>query len=378
MKKIAILSLALLAFAFTASAAEFIQPPSKMQGSVSTMEQDVHKNLYIAGANVTVNSKTLDDLAAAGGMVTINGDVEKDLLLAGGNLTVNGAVGDNARIAGGNISISGPVLGDLVVAGGNITVAEKATVGGDLVVGGGNITVDSDIKGNVKIGGGAVMINSTITGNVDVMANKSLTFGPNSVVMGRIVYKGPSEAIIQDGAKVSTIDFTMIASRNVAGKIAALITIATLIKLLALFIAAWVLNRIFKGTFQTLSEHIYAKPWHSMGIGALVLFGVPLLAVILMITVLGLYLGLFLLVSYCLILLTSALLMPYFVGASVVAMYNKTSNLKLGWQELVYGLLIVTLVGWIPFIGWLAVLLVYLMTIGEVALHSLQKEHINI
>src|SRR3989344_4261573 len=114
-------------------AAEFIAPDKGADPNVGTLTQETHKNLYIAGAAVTINGPSLGDLYAAGGMVTVNGIVEKDLMVAGGNINLNGSVGDDLRVAGGNISISAPVAGDLLVAGGNVTVAQKATVGADLV-----------------------------------------------------------------------------------------------------------------------------------------------------------------------------------------------------------------------------------------------------
>lgn len=379
MKKAAILSLAMLMFAFTAAAAEFVGPDRKVgNGNVTFSAGEQHKNLYAAGGNVTVNSDTAGDLFVAGGMITVNGSVEKDLAVGGGNVNLNGEVGDDLRAGGGNVTVNSPVGGDLLIGGGNVNITEKSSVGGDLSIGGGNVAIDSPVNGNVKIGGGSVLINSKITGTVTVMADQDLTFGPKSEVTGKIVYKGPKEAVVKEGAIVSAIEFTKVAPKNVGGKVAALLTIATLIKLLAMFIAALVVNKLFKGTFQTLAEHIYSKPWHNLGIGALVMFATPIAAIILMITVLGFYLGLLLMACYFLILLTASLLLPYFVGSAAVAMYNKTSTLRLGWQELILGLLLVTIVGWIPFIGWLAVCVVFLMCVGEMTHHALQNEHINI
>lgn len=354
-----------LMLATTASAAEFIPAGDQMQSSVSTREEDVHKNLYIAGASVTVNGKTLGDLAAAGGVVTLNGDVEKGLLLAGGNLTVNGSVGENARIAGGNISISGPVSGDLVVGGGNITVAQKANVGGDLVVGGGNITLDSDVAGNVKIGGGAVTINGKISGNVEIMASKSLTFGPTSEVLGKIIYKGAQPAVVSAGAIVGVIDYTQIQNRAAAQNhgFFGFMFITSLLKLLMLLVAGLVLCWLLPAKTSAVVHQAISSPLHNLGVGALVLIISPILGIVLMVTVVGLYLGLVVLLIYGLFLILSSILALFYVGRLVWGWYQKDAPAN-QWRDLGVGALVTLLVGLIPIIGWLALAVVWVITLG--------------
>lgn len=78
--------------------------PSQGSPNVVVGSQESHRNLYTAGANVTVNGDVTGDLTAAGGMVSITGTVQQEVLLAGGTLDVSGQVGGNARLAGGNIT----------------------------------------------------------------------------------------------------------------------------------------------------------------------------------------------------------------------------------------------------------------------------------
>src|SRR3989344_3003471 len=116
-----------------AYAAEFMA--AGKDGNISIGSSETHRNLYIAGGNVSVNSPISGDLFAAGGGVNITGNVEQDLFAAGGNINVAGNVGGDARVAGGSIVLNNPVGGDLLVAGGNVSLSERAIIGGDLVVG---------------------------------------------------------------------------------------------------------------------------------------------------------------------------------------------------------------------------------------------------
>ena len=91
--------------------------PAQGKADVTISAQAGHKNVYAAGATVTVNSDISGDLAAAGGSVNVTGKVQQEALLAGGSLDLSGAVGGTARLFGGNITVSGPIGGDLAIAG---------------------------------------------------------------------------------------------------------------------------------------------------------------------------------------------------------------------------------------------------------------------
>jgi hypothetical protein len=368
-KKIIVLSLVALMFSFTAQAAEFIAPVDKTQSNVSTMEKDVHKNLYIAGASVTVNGQTLGDLVAAGGMVTVNGNVQKNLIVAGGNITINGSVGENLRVGGGNISISSPVSGDLLIGGGNISIAQKANVGGDLIVGGGNVNVDSDVKGSVKIAGGTVTINGKVSGDVEVIASKSLTFGSNSEVLGKVTYKGPQPAVINEGAKIGTIDYTEV-HKKVAqtGGIIGLLIISSLFKLLMFLVSALVLCWLLPSKISAVVRQAISDPWRSLGIGVLVMIVSPILGVLLMISVVGMYLGMIVFLVYALLMILASILALFYTGNLVWGWYRKDAPVNL-WRDLGIGAVVMLVLGLIPVIGWIAFLILWLITLGALITH---------
>jgi hypothetical protein len=371
MKKIKVLStvFALLAIAATASAAEFIAPSKDSSDkNVSTLQNETHKNLYTAGAAVTINGKTLGDLFAAGGMVTINGDVQQDLNVAGGNLNINSNVGSSAHIAGGNISINSPVASDLFVAGGNITISQKATVGGDLIGAGGNLSIDSNVNGNAKLGGGYITINGTINGNLDVVASQGLTFGRTSKVSGTITYRGPKKAVVDEGAKVGTINFIQIHPRSPGHFLLGFFLLTTLIKILALLVLALVLAWLLPNKTKAVVKYAMTSPWIDLGIGALILIVSPILGVILMITIVGFYIGIAVFLIYLLLLILTSALMFFYIGNLIWSWYDKNAQPHM-WRNLLIGFVACIILSFIPFIGWLAILIVWLITLGALATH---------
>ena len=171
--------------------------------TVSSSEQ--HKNLYVVGGNVLVNSNTTGDLIVAGGNVTIEGTVEGDIMVAGGTVYINGAVGGDVRAVGGTLTLNSSVGGDVVVAGGTLIANEKATVGGDLYAAGGEMTLLGAVAGQVRVRADRLTINAAMPGNVELKAMQSISFGGKTVFGNVAKYKAPAEAQVENGASLGRI-----------------------------------------------------------------------------------------------------------------------------------------------------------------------------
>ena len=326
--------------------------------------QESHKNLYVAGGQVTVNSNTKGDLTAAGGMVNVTGDIEQEALIAGGNIDISGSVGNTMRIAGGNITVNGPVGGDLVVAGGNVSLSGKAEVMGDVMVVGGNVVINAPVKGNVKIAAGSVTINSVISGSVEVAATKQLNFGSGAQIAGGISYKGPQAAAVDPAAKISQINFTKIQAKNLKPVFTGLLTLGFLIKLLAWIITAWILVHFKKNFVLKLNDEFRAKPWENLGVGFLALVATPVAVVILLITLVGYYLAFLLGLAYVLTLAATALLSSIVLGYLLLSKMHKPGEALADWQAVVIGVVVWMIIAFVPVIGWLAMCVWFLMVLG--------------
>jgi hypothetical protein len=380
MKKAVLLFLLVLGFMviYQAKAAEFLSGKKSENGLVSISSSEVHKNLYIAGANVTVNSNVLGDLYAAGANISIAGTVEKDLNAVGSTVNVNNQVNGNARLAGGNISLNYPIKGDLLTAGGFINISEKASIGGDLLAAGGNITIDAPVSGYVKIAGGNVLINNMVSGEVFVETkakNGSLTFGPNAKVLGKITYKGQNPAIIKDGAKVSSIQFTKVAPINSANGFKALFGFGLIIKFFGLLLTAYIAVRLFNPQVLEATNVANQNPWANLGIGLLVLIATPIVALLLFATLIGYYFALILLSLFAVACLISTIFSILIVGSWIMKLVYKQATFTANWKTVIAGLIALTIAALIPLIGWLLCFLVYLVSLGTLIRMYWQKIH---
>ncbi len=361
-----------LCLAVTSSAAEIIKP-GKEDPNVTVASSEIHKNLYVAGANVTVNGNTEGDLVAAGGMVSVVGDVENEAMVAGGTVILSGKINGHARIAGGNITISAPIGGDLILGAGNVTITEKSSVGGDLVAGVGNFTLNAPVKGNIKLAGGNLTINSKVDGTVEVVAGSAknsqgtLIFGPKAEVLGKIVYKGANQAIVKEGAKVGRIEYTPLTVKAGFGRmLIALLTIGFLIKLVGLIVAGLILARFKRNWLSKVFESLQARPFANLGWGLTGLIMIPVVVIILFVTVVGYYLAFILGISYALLLVLVNLVAALVTGNLVMTYLTRSKMNSFSWQAIVIGVVLYTLLGFIPFLGWLIDFFLFLFTLGAV------------
>lgn len=364
----------LLVLAPVASAAEFLSPADN-QGNVTLSSTETHHNAYVAGGSVFVNSATTGDLYAAGGNLTIEGTVEQDLVVAGGTITVNGTVGGDVRVAGGNVTINSKVGGDLVVAGGTVIVSEKGSVGGDAMVAGGTVNFDGAVGANMKIRAGEVTINSPVFGTVDVVADKSLTFGSKAAIAGSIKYKGTQEAVVKDGAAISHVDFQKEEGRGDRGHgagrmLAGIITLAFFVKIVGIILFGLLLLKIYPRTTRTLVQNMRANPWHNMLLGFVGLIVMPIAAVILMITLVGIYVAFLVLLVWLILALITSVIACIYAGAWVIKMINKKSEMVVDWQALVVGTVVLVIISIVPILGVLIFIALMLMAFGATLRHA--------
>ncbi len=360
-----ILAIIFMAFApILTDAADYLPKNKTEGGNVNVSGNQEYKNLFVGGGNVSINKKILGDLFAAGGSVNMASPIEKDLFAAGGNISISAAVGEDARLAGGNITINSPVGGDLMTAGGTVNISEAATIGGDFWSGAGILNLNSNVRGNAKLAGGEILINSVISGNVEIRADKKLVFGPQSKVLGKIVYRGSSEAVIQDGAQVNQIEFHKI-EKTRAASAKRIVSVFLLIKIVALFVAALIALKLFGKSAHSIVSRPHAKPWVNLGIGFLGIIAIPIAALILLLTVLGFLAGLILIFCFILALLFSSIFATLFIGSLAEKWILKKTEINLTWRTAIWGVVISAIINLIPIVGWIVMFIAYLMVFGS-------------
>lgn len=334
-------------------------------------------NVYVAGGSVNVTTPVTGDVIAAGGNIQVLKDVSQDLAIAGGSITVLGNTGGDVRVAGGNILINGNVAGDLIVMGGTITVSPNVSIGKDVIIAGGQITLDGNVLGDVEVNGGIATLNGRIQGNVKANVDSKLVIGEKAVIGGSLEYKAKNaEALtVNIGAvitgetvfKESRLNTASIDRGTVRNIVIAIIGALALFKVVSLLIAALLLTWFFKKYSASVVKETLGDPLKMLGRGFIALVVVPAAAILLLITLFGAMFGIIAMLLYVVMLIVSCIYAGVIVGVWLSHLVYKTTEYTITWKNVTVGVVLLTLVSFIPVIGWIVRLFVVLITLGSIA-----------
>ncbi len=327
------------------------------------------QNIYAVGQHVDVTAPVEGDLVAAGETVTIRGAVSSDALLAGSHVEVAAPIAGDLRVVGAEVSVQQAVGGELTVAGQEVTVMAGAPITKDVYIVGGTVTFSGATAGALVIRGGDVYIDGAVAGDVSVKNTRSLKVGPHAVIQGALNYSGQNEATIDPDAKIAGgSHFTRTAehrdSKEQRGWFAAMFTVWALIKIAGWWILAYILLSVWRKPVMRMQADLRGNFWWRVLYGFCFLILLPIAAIIIMFTVVGivpalialLVYGALLLLAGVLLALTSASLLNEFV-------FKKKYSSLPGWLVLV-GVLATCLVMFIPIVGWLVGFIVFLAGFG--------------
>lgn len=357
---LSVVTLPVTAFAQTSSREERIVTLNK--------NQTVNHDYFGAGDQVTINGTVNGDAYIAGGKVDINGTINGDLLVAGGQVTIRGVVAQNIRGAGGNITVLGTVGRNITLAGGNLTIEPSAKITGNAVLAGGNIDILSQVK-DLTLAGGNVQVASTVLGNITAGVGR-LTVADGADVKGSINYWSEDKANVSNGASVSgqtsfhrTREITTARESSVkaAGILAGLAVFFTIISFLGSLIIGALIIYFLPVYSQKTSALITNNLGTTIIVGLAVLIATPVLAILLMVTLVGFPIAMITLFAYGVMIYLSKIFVAMAIGAYVAKMGK--FRLSPFWA-FTTGLVLYYILGFIPIIGWLLKLLVLLAGVG--------------
>lgn len=360
MKRISFVFLILLSpLLFSVFAQELQSRESVVLPKGSTVNQDY----FASGESVTLAGTVNGDAYIAGGNITVPGTVNGDLLVAGGTITVAGTVAGDVRAAGGQIIITGNIEGNVTTGGGSVTITNSARLGGSLVAGAGSLSIMGPVERGMTIGAGSVQLSNTIGGNVLAGVGR-LTLTPDAVIQGNLTYYSKDKAEIQQGAQVvGNVNMQQIKEKD--KKAPAAVALATfipgLLYLISLFIMGLLFLRFLPIFTQDTTNLVGREPWKSLGVGLLILILTPIVVVLLMVTVIGIPIGLVLFAAYLIYFYLSVMFVAIFIGKKILRQNGKT---RAGVLALSIGLIIYGIISLIPIIGGLFTFLVMLIGMG--------------
>jgi cytoskeletal protein CcmA (bactofilin family) len=281
-----------------------------------------------------------------------------DYVGAGGSQVIAGRIHGSARAAGGEIRMAASVGRNATIAGGRIEIDPAAVIERNAYIAGGTVLTNGRVRQNLLISGGAVVLDGVVDGSVDITAGE-LRVGPRAVIAGNLRYRVPARNVRIDSAAHIGGTVTALPAQDWRGA-------------LRFFRALWLIGFLIAGAvavalaprFATeAAERLRERPGPSALIGFLWLIIVPIIAVLVAMTVIGLPLGLLAFAVYAVLLYLGRAVLAVWLGRLVLG--TRVGPGRAGAiASFLTGGIIIVLLGLLPGIGPLALLVASLLGVG--------------
>ncbi|HET9411891.1 MAG TPA: hypothetical protein VFO38_03525 [Candidatus Saccharimonadales bacterium] len=321
-----------------------------------------NNSLYIAGNTVTVAGTVKGDLFCAGQNVNITGTVEGDVICAGQIVHIDGNVMGDVRVAGVDVEVAASVGGSATVFAENINVKQDSKIGRDFTFASSRTVVDGSVGRDILGNAVAMRLAGNVGRNVDGEFS-TLNLDSKLIVQGNLTYSGSTPATMADGAVVQgETKYTQTTDNGPANKTAAMIW-GAFYGLIAMFMIGVAAIALAPRGFDAVAAVFRKRPIASATGGAASILLVPALIVLLFASLFGLPLAIILALMLTICLIGALAVAGYGLGWVIVE--------KLHWPSrgrrvvsLFLGLLVLSLLGLVPFIGGFVVFFAVLMGLG--------------
>jgi len=335
---------------------------------------------FLTGLSATQTLVAPRDVMAAGATVSLRGTVAQDTHATGFDVEIEAETGGSVYAAGASVTLRGIIGQDLSATGFTVRTTPDAVTAGNARLSGGVLTIEGPVTGALTASGGEVVLNAPVGGDA-VMAAGSLRFGPDAKIGGTLRYFAsepvaiPASVISPD--RVSFVE-TKMADRfrdmgrmmgrdsmpAMPGFVPMFAGFAVTLGFLALLGAAFL--AFLPGPVEALRQSALARPGRCLVAGFLglaCLFGlVPVSAM----TILGLPLVPFVVLAILVLWTLAYLLAVYVLALRLLAALSGQAEPGT-WGRvgaLVAGVVIVALLNFVPFLGWMINLALVLWGLG--------------
>jgi cytoskeletal protein CcmA (bactofilin family) len=352
---IVLLTLSLPSFALERRHAEFVTVEAN---------ETVDDTLLAAGNTVRVEGVINGDLLAFARTLEVRGIVKGDLVSFAKRTVVSGTVEGRIYNFSQSLDLDGELDHSIYGWVQSLRLDNRGHVGDGIVVGAGDISLEGEVKRSATIFAGNIDVSGTI-GRDLTMAGGSLTLTNTARVGGNLSahVRQLKDVHIADGASI-------LGKRDIQVRVRESqftrpsFYLHQAVWLAAAMLVGWLGLVLFPGFFQACTQAV-GVGWRSLGLGVGVLAGAPVAIVVAAVTLVGIPVSLMLLAVY----LTAIYLAKIWVGAFLGRMLLKSSgSTRRDWLlGLLVGLLILTIVGFIPYLGGLVRLAIVCLGLGAFA-----------
>jgi hypothetical protein len=342
---------------------------------ISAKLNEISGDLILSSEKININARLVNgNINSIGAQVFIGGRIIQSVRIYGNQISTDARIGRNLAVA------SFPAR-DFMGLGSKIELLNDCFVGKDADLYGSEIIVGGDIDGNLNATGDFITLGGEITGDATITAHKQLILLPSCRISGKLHYKSPYAAQIEEGAQVLSGDVEHIRISKERG----LLDIPfnwRIILAVAAFLTGLIIVFGCKNIVKFIVEIMAFRFGQALGIGFISSLGTILYTILFLTTFMFalFYKAVFVLVPPLLIVLIaiavafylSMILVAIFTGRLIITRITGKSECSPG-RALLLGLIVLTGLYMIPYIGTVLEVMTAMLGFGAIAIGCYRK-----
>jgi hypothetical protein len=324
--------------------------------------ETIHGDIFMSGQILRIEGTVDGDVYAFGQQVTVSGHITGDLICFSQSARVSGKIDGNIRSFTNNIVISGEVGRSMTGFNEVFTLDTNGSIGHSLTMFSQTVTLDGKVGQDFLGFFQQATLSGFIGGSVEAKgASMNITGGAE--IDGKASFEGDKPANVSSDAKLaSPVEYKKMEHRSTERGVGYYIWLVIWAAALILFgLVQFGVMPKFASDVVDAAENIGA----SFGLGVLVLPGVFIAACIACILVVGMFVGISTLLLWIIAMLSAEIVVGTLIGRWIM---GRTSEFWPSVGRMAIGILILTVITHIPWVGGWAKLAMILWGMGAIAL----------
>jgi cytoskeletal protein CcmA (bactofilin family) len=288
--------------------------------------------------------------------------IENSFMAAGRRVDVNGTIYNSVRAFGQDINVRGHIERNLIAIGGTLIIDNLGWIEKDLTIYGGEAIIRGRIDGSINGAAGEVVISGQIDGDVTLEADE-ITVLPSAIIGGKLKYESKNEAKVEEGAQIFEGVERIAPEKPTGGGYSFGSFLWDAWWYLASVVVGVVLLVLFRPFVLDTKKTMLVSSLPSLGIGFLFLVCLPVAAVVLAITLLGAPLAALTVLGWIILLYVAKVFVGLAVGEWLLTRLRGGRTPR-SFPSLLVGLLLLTFVTLIPYVGFLIKVMIVSLGFG--------------
>lgn len=338
---------------------------------VTTLQasETVEDSLIALGETVEIDGNVNGDLLAFGRRVTVRGNVSGDVISGAETVDIQGTVGGNVFSGARAVTLAQTrIRGNVYAGGSTVSLATGGEIMGNAIAFADSVKFDGNVGVDLRSFARELVLRGNVQRNVEARG-ATVTLLPSARVGGNLTshVENPASVTVTPGATVvgtvdTQVDERFGARRESRNKyLTAGFYVGQVIRLGAAFVSGLLLLWLFPG-LQTLSLASGGAALRAAGVGLIAAVTMPAVVVLACITVIGIPIGIIIAALWVLGLYFAKTVVAQLIGRQLFK--TREGATPHYAATLITGLVIVLIAVNLPWIGWLASLVLCLIGLG--------------